>query len=298
MIYFFKNIETCPFCCSADFKILGKRLNASQGKNPKKKTGITTTIVKCKNCGLVFPNPFPIPDNIQDHYGVPPEDYWKPEYFIIPENYRKELYDWMLEIQKIEPNAKILDIGAGLGKSMTALKKLGYDVYGIEPSLPFYERAVEKMGIDPLKLKLSSVENCDFETDIFDVIFFTAVLEHLYEPAEIINKIMKWLKPNGLVFIEVPSSRWLVNKLVNIYYKLHFSDYVSNLSPMHQPYHLFEFSKKAFEIHAAKNNYEIVDFRYPVCETFMPKVLDPILKSYMKRTNTGMDLSIWLRKKP
>lgn len=297
MKYTFRKIENCSFCGSPDFKILGKRLNASQGRNPKKKQGITTTIVKCKRCELIFPNPFPIPGDVQDHYSIPPEDYWKPEYFILQDDYRSNLNVWMNSIQRIESNSKILDIGAGIGKTMIAFRNYGYDTYGIEPSQPFYERAIGKMGISREKIKMVSVENCDFEESSFDVIFFAAVLEHLYEPALIINKIMKWLKHGGLVFIEVPSSKWLVNKLVNNYYKFHRSDYVANLSPMHPPYHLYEFSKKTFEILAANNNYEIAAYRYPVCQTFLPKILDPLLKTYMKRTNTGMDLAIWLRKK-
>jgi 2-polyprenyl-3-methyl-5-hydroxy-6-metoxy-1,4-benzoquinol methylase len=295
--YLFKNIETCPFCDSQVFKILGKRLNTSQGRNPKNKSGITTTIVKCSCCGLVFPNPLPIPEDIQDHYGIPPEDYWKPEYFVIPENYRSHLIKWMNNIQTIENGSKLLDIGAGLGKNMLSFQRQGYDAYGIEPSLPFYERAIGKMGVDPQKLKMVSVEDCEFEDNMFDVIFFTAVLEHLYEPAAIINKIMKWLKPNGLVFIEVPSSDWLVNKIVNRYYRLFGSDYVANLSPMHTPFHLYEFSKKAFELHSVNNNYEIADHRYYVCETFLPKILNPLLPWYMKMTKTGMELAVWLRKK-
>jgi hypothetical protein len=44
----------------ADHKILGKRLNKAQGKNPKKKTGITITICSVKNVDLFFRilNPF------------------------------------------------------------------------------------------------------------------------------------------------------------------------------------------------------------------------------------------------
>jgi 2-polyprenyl-3-methyl-5-hydroxy-6-metoxy-1,4-benzoquinol methylase len=295
--YLFKNIESCPFCDSHEFKILGKRLNASQGRNPKKKCGITTTIVKCTNCELIFPNPLPIPEDIKDHYDIPPEDYWTPEYFIIPDNYLIPLVNWMNSLQKIEKNAKILDIGAGFGKLMIAFQRLGYDTYGLEPSIPFYNYAIEKMGIDEDKLQLKSVEDSDFEENTFDVIFITAVFEHLYEPAVIFDKMMKWLKPNGLIFIEVPSSRWLVNKIANRYYRLFGSDYVSNLSPMHPPFHLYEFSKKVFELHSLNNSYEIADHRYYVCETFLPKILNPILPWFMKKTNTGMELAIWLRKK-
>jgi 2-polyprenyl-3-methyl-5-hydroxy-6-metoxy-1,4-benzoquinol methylase len=246
---------------------------------------------------LVFPNPLPVPENLQDHYGIPPEDYWKPEYFSVPENYRSSLISWMNEIQKIDKGAKLLDIGAGLGKSMIAFNSYGYDTYGIEPSLPFYKRAVEKMGVDPEKLRLVSVEDCEFEDNMFDVIFFIAVLEHLYEPAAMIEKIMKWLKPGGLVFIEVPSSDWLVNKMANWYYKLSGSDYVANLSPMHSPFHLYEFSKKTFQHHAVVNNYEIADCRYYVCETYLPEKLNFFLPWYMQKTNTGMEIALWLRKK-
>jgi 2-polyprenyl-3-methyl-5-hydroxy-6-metoxy-1,4-benzoquinol methylase len=294
--YLFRNIEVCPFCECREYKVLGKRLNASQGRNPKKKTGITTTIVKCKRCGLVFPNPLPIPEDIQDHYGVPPEDYWKPEYFVVPENYMKPLYDWMIKLQKVGAGVKVLDIGAGLGKFMLSFQQFGLDTYGIEPSLPFYERAIGKMGVDPSKLKLASVEDCEFEDNLFDVVFFTAVLEHLYEPAVVLDKVMKWLKPGGLIFIEVPSSDWLVNKIANRYYRLFGSDYVANLSPMHTPFHLYEFSKKAFELHSVNKHYEIADHRYYVCETFLPRILNPFLPWYMKKTNTGMELAIWLRK--
>lgn len=297
MNYNFRYVEQCSFCKSTDFKILGKRLNSSQGLRPHKKTGVTTTIVKCNKCDLIFSNPQPIPHDINDHYGVPPENYWKPEYFNVQENYMDELIIWMNSIQKIEKGAKILDIGAGLGKAMIAFEKKGYDVYGIEPSKPFYDRAVEKMGVKKEKLKLSMIEDCEFESNTFDVIIFTAVLEHLYEPAEIINKVMGWLKPNGLLFIEVPSSDWVTNKLINFIYRIRGKDYVANLSPMHEPYHLYEFSKKNFEFHSKENNYEIADCQYYVCQTFLPSVLDPLLKWYMKKTNTGLELAIWLKKK-
>jgi 2-polyprenyl-3-methyl-5-hydroxy-6-metoxy-1,4-benzoquinol methylase len=297
MNYTFKERTDCSFCKSKDIKILGKRLNSSQGFNPHKKFGITTTIVKCKHCGIIFSNPMPIPQNIEDHYGVPPEDYWKPEYFKIPSNYLDGLINWMNSIQKIEKGAKILDIGAGLGYGMIAFEQHGYDVFGVEPSAPFYERAIEQMHIKKEKLKFSMIENCEYESNSFDVIVFTAVLEHLYEPSEMIQKVLKWLKPNGLMFIEVPSSEWAVNKLINLVYSLTGKGYVGNLSPMHEPYHLYEFSKKSFDIHSRNNGYEIADYRYYVCETFLPKILDPLLKWYMKKTDKGMELAVWLRKK-
>lgn len=295
--YTFEHTQNCPFCASKNLNIMGKRINGSQGLSPHKKLGICVSVVKCGNCDLIFANPMPVPESLSDHYGVPPEQYWKPEYFNLPEGQLSGLINWMNQIKEVKPGAKILDIGAGLGKAMLAFEKHGYNVYGIEPSEPFYQRAIEKMGVKKEKLILSSIEETHFEPNTFDVILFTAVLEHLYTPSEILLKVMGWLKPDGLLFIEVPSSNWLTSKLVNFVYKIRGLDYVTNLSPMHEPYHLFEFSKKTFEKHATANNYEVAAYRYYVCETFLPRFLNPFVKPIMKHSNSGMELAIWLRKK-
>ena len=69
-------------------KILGQRLNQSQGFNPKTKTGISTSVMQCRSSGLIFSNPQPVPFDIQDHYSVPPENYFRPD------QYNKKLSDF------------------------------------------------------------------------------------------------------------------------------------------------------------------------------------------------------------
>lgn len=296
--YSFNIVENCNMCNSKTekHKILGKRLNGSQGKNPTDKIGITTTIAKCDSCGLIYSNPQPIPYNIQDHYGVPPEEYWKESYFEINETYFQGEISRLKKLLDVKPGMKSLDIGAGLGKQMKALEKIGFDTYGLEPSIPFYERAISKMGVSKEKLKLGMLEELEYPDNEFDFISFGVVLEHLYAPSEAIKKALKWLKPGGIIHIEVPSSDWLVNKLVNIFYKFKMTDYVGNLSPMHEPYHLYEFSIESFKKNSNANNYEIAFHEYFVCKTFLPKFMDPIIKPYMRKTNQGMQLCVWLRK--
>ncbi|MBX2895595.1 MAG: class I SAM-dependent methyltransferase [Cyclobacteriaceae bacterium] len=269
----------------------------SQGKNPKNKIGIATTIVQCKQCGLIFSNPQPIPENISDHYGVPPEEYWKADYFKIDGHYFKTEINTLKSLYNFKEGDKALDIGAGLGKCMIALQRAGYDVYGFEPSKPFYERAISKMGIASDKLQNTMIEDANYPNNFFDFITFGAVLEHLYDPSSSIKKAFKWLKPGGIIQIEVPSSDWLIAKILNTCYKVRGLDYVSNLSPMHEPFHLFEFSLKSFQLHSVVNQYEIVFHEYYVAQTFMPKVLDFVLVPIMRLTNKGMQLCVWLQKK-
>ena len=297
--YYFNYIDSCNMCGSKidTHKILGKRLNTSQGKNPRNKIGITTTIVKCTICGLIYSNPQPIPFDIQDHYGVPPENYWKESYFISTGTYFQYEIERLKKLIDFKDGMKSLDIGAGLGMQMLALSKIGFDTYGFEPSKQFHERAISKMGINPDKLKLGMMEEVEYPENHFDFVSFGAVLEHLYDPSDSILRAMKWLKSNGIMHIEVPSSKWLVGKIINLFYKLKQTDYVGNLSPMHDPFHLYEFGLDSFQEHAKQHDYELAFHEFYVGETFMPKMVDFILNPCMKWTNTGMQLCVWLRKK-
>ncbi len=286
--------------CGSDiaaFKILGKRLNQSQGKNPRNKMGITTTVVRCNNCGLIFANPLPVPENLQNHYGIEPDDYWKEDYFVLGEDYFKQEIETLRSLTSFAKGSKALDIGAGLGKCMIALTKAGFDTYGIEPSKNFYNAAIERMKIDPDRLKVSSIEAAEFPDNYFEFITFGAVLEHFYNPSESINKAMRWLKKDGIIQIEVPSSDWMINKILNAFYKIQGLDYVANISPMHEPFHLYEFSLKSFQDNAALNGYDIIHHEYYVAKTYMPRIIDWIIVPIMRMMSTGMQLCVWLRKK-
>ena len=300
IIYTYKSVSFCNMCNDPNdsHKILGQRLNQSQGLHPKKKNGILTTIVKCSNCNLIYSNPQPIPEKIQDHYGVPPEDYWKPEYFNIDPSYFSGQIQKAKELINFQQGMKALDIGAGIGKGIIALANADFDTYGFEPSQTFRQKAIEYMKINPDKIKLGGIEDVDYPENTFDFISFGAVLEHLYDPNESIKKALKWLKHNGIIHIEVPSSKYLITKLFNLYYRIIGTNYVSNISPMHDPYHLYEFDLKSFQDNGKRLNYIIEDFEHSAASVYhIPKLFHPFLKWIMKSTNTSLQLTVWLRKK-
>ena len=298
MKYTFETIEKCNMCGvdASAARVLGKRMNRSQGKRPTNKVGITTTVVKCRNCQLIFSNPMPIPASISQHYDTPPESYWKPAYFQVDPDYFKPQIDRFFELYPQKEGLRALDVGAGLGKCMIALSRRGFETYGFEPSESFYRAALEKMSIPPESLQLASLEEAEYPADSLDFVNFGAVLEHLYDPSASILRAMGWLKPGGLIHIQVPSSEWLTNKIYNLIYRAQGLDYVGNISPMHPPFHLYEFGLKSFQEHAQRHGYEIASHQFMVAETFLPGVLNPIVRPWMAKTNTGMQLEIWLRK--
>jgi 2-polyprenyl-3-methyl-5-hydroxy-6-metoxy-1,4-benzoquinol methylase len=299
--YYFYERTSCEMCGSpsADHKIKGSRLNTSQGKHPRKKKGIAVTVQQCSDCGLIYSNPLPIPANINDHYNVPPESYWREAYFKVNKNYYSKEIEIFRKLANFQPGMKALDVGAGLGRCMLALQEAGFDTYGFEPSETFFERAISKMGVDPQRLKLCKLEDVEYDPEMFDFISFGAVFEHLYHPFESLSKAMKWLKPGGLIQMEVPSSKYLMARLINVYNRLCGTNYTTHLSPMLAPYHLYEFTVDSFKKAGEKLGYEVVLHYIEVCEILhFPSFTHPFFKRIMKATNTGMQLMIWLRKTP
>lgn len=298
--YEFHEIARCRMCSAPanEFRTLGMRRNRPHGLLPRRLTGVAVSIQRCRRCRLVFPNPLPIPQSIQQHYDLPAETYWSESY---SENTDTFFETELLTYRSLfrpsgDGGAKALDIGAGIGRGMRALERHGFDVYGLEPSASFAQKAREKFGFSEDRFQLKAVEDASYPDDSFDFITFGAVLEHLYDPGAALARAVRWLRKDGLIHVEVPSSSWLVGRLANLYYRLTGTDYVAHVSPMHRPYHLYEFSTESFRLHGTEHGYEIAAHKIHVCETYLPPVVDPLLKLAMRVSNTGLQLVIWLRK--
>ncbi len=298
--YTFVDIETCEMCQApaSEHRMLGMRLNRSQGRAPRSRPGIAVGVMKCGQCGLIFANPLPIPADISDHYGLPPEDYWRPEYFEIDPAYFAAEIATARKLVGFRPGMKALDIGAGLGKGMKALEAGGFDAYGIEASKSFRDAAIGRMGVDPDRIRHCPIEEAEFGPE-FDFITFGAVLEHLYHPAETIERALSWLAPGGVIQAEVPSSSHLLPHLFNLYYRLWGTNYVTHISPMHPPFHLYEFGLKSFQAHGERAGYQVKQHEFHEFGVYflpIPRILQTPLSSWMRRRDRGMQLTVWLGK--
>lgn len=296
--YRFVYFDRCNMCCSTTEQVfLGQRLDHRQGWWPKNRPGITTPIFQCRACDLIYSNPMPVPQELGQHYDVAPEDYWSNPHSEATRDYFADQIAMYIRLSKRDPHAcTALDIGAGVGNGMVALGQAGFEVCGLEPSLSFRRAAIERLGIPPSRLTLGSVENADFPPKSFDFISFSAVLEHLADPAEALRKTVIWLKPDGLMYVEVPSSAFLLSRLVRLFYRLTGANHVINTCPMHAPYHLYEFGLKSFEKHGPGAGYALAFHEYYPCAAYMARWLVRPFNAVMKRTDTGMQLAVWLRK--
>jgi SAM-dependent methyltransferase len=96
--------------------------------------------------------------------------------------------------------ARVLDVGAGPGRLVEALRAAGYEASGIEPSRRSAAlahqagRDVERRGLD---------EHSDSG---LDAAVMWHVLEHLDDPGAALATVRGWLAPGGLILVGVPNA--------------------------------------------------------------------------------------------
>ena len=105
-------------------------------------------------------------------------------------------------------NNKVLEIGAGGCDTLLELKrtKIASEVVGVElMQLPGTNQNHPEID----KLIIGNIEqiNLDVPENYFDVILCGDVLEHLIEPWDVLAKLHKFLKPDGVIIISVPNIR-------------------------------------------------------------------------------------------
>lgn len=197
------DLRNCPVCSfdkaeiiyQQDFKnILGISLIVFSQK-----------IVVCKNCGMVFTNPF-VSDcelnNYYSHMSSYEYDDNNNEYPEVHKNRSLNQFNYILS-QNNQKNLSlsVLDIGCALGYTLFLFKKAGHSVLGLEPSPKNKQIAKEKYGVE-IETKFLNRDGLDGR--LFDIIILSHVAEHLKYPLEIAKNIHNILSENGLLFIETP----------------------------------------------------------------------------------------------
>lgn len=123
-------------------------------------------------------------------------------------NYYQNVRQEMLELLPSEMKVrKAADIGCGEGYFGLALKEItGAEVWGVELETAAARVATKRLD----KVINSSIEDAlaKMPANSFDVIYCNDVLEHLYDPEDIVHKLKSKLKKGGLLISSIPNVRY------------------------------------------------------------------------------------------
>lgn len=103
-----------------------------------------------------------------------------------------------------------LDIGCSFGVLAFELSKNGYNVIGVDVNPESISLANEircMLKNQNITFLLEDFLQNKFQKNSFDVITLIEVLEHIKEDSEVIKKIFKILKKNGVFIVSVPYSK-------------------------------------------------------------------------------------------
>ncbi|HEY2115314.1 MAG TPA: class I SAM-dependent methyltransferase [Candidatus Angelobacter sp.] len=154
---------------------------------------------RCDSCGYVFDSPRPNIAEVARFYSQAGKyDSW------LRQERARDLL-WKRRLRKLLPHrapGSLLDIGAGIGQFLHHAQPLFTQVTGTEVSSSAVRIAKEKYG---LELLAGQVEDLDLPPSSFDNITLFHVLEHVHDPARLIDLCRVLLRPRGFLFIAVPN---------------------------------------------------------------------------------------------
>lgn len=107
-------------------------------------------------------------------------------------------------VDRLQPGARILDVGCAAGDLGAELISRGFEVVGIER---------DPAAAEVASSRLSHVHVSDIETrplreiveDQFDAVVFGDVLEHLVDPKSVLQSAQEILTPTGIVIASIPN---------------------------------------------------------------------------------------------
>lgn len=129
-------------------------------------------------------------------------------------NYVNEIINSLSNF-KVKKNDLILEVGANDGSFLNFLRDCGYNnLLGIEPSIALSKTASSqghRIIQDYFSPELARLLRVDYGE--VAAIICRHTLEHVPNPKEIMDGMTKIIRPNGIIFIEVPDSDWIISNL-------------------------------------------------------------------------------------
>ena len=112
-------------------------------------------------------------------------------------------------------SARILDVGCATGSVLAALGRLSYeDLHGVDPSPESVRVANTKPGVHA---NVGTFSALPADLGTFDCICATGVLEHLWDVDEAMRPLHRLLRPEGIVYVEVPDASEYLDCYVSPY---------------------------------------------------------------------------------
>jgi len=156
---------------------------------------------------------------------------WRERYEVVndrPWRYNDKLYRRQYTLELLgERGGQILDLGCGAGPYFGALRRLGYQVVGMDTATEMLQLANEEAAKQPEDTWVlrGDALNLPFQDDTFDAILAVGLLEYLPDDRDFLEKLKRVLKPGGRAVITLRNETCFERNLWKFYKKCGFDIY-------------------------------------------------------------------------
>jgi len=240
---------SCPTCGNkANKKLIHKR-------------GDGVGFYKCLQCGIEYASPRLVENELLSLYEG---DDWKdlsaysdwtyanwksskgPHYHLVEQNV-------VLVKKYLDKGSSILDVGCDIGLTVKSLEENGFYSEGVEVSTIGATIAKEKTGIKVHNMELKSYKS----SNKYDGVLLLDVLEHLYNPIQVLTECGSHIKQGGYIFIHVPHHGGISTRFKRF---LHKKGLKKGYKHFGFPAHIYAFDRKSLKAILARSGFETLHY--------------------------------------
>lgn len=167
-----------------------------------------TDVCQCTNCGLTFIHPLPresdsfalyleYDNRDESHHQFLSHLAWRKK------SRRAVFREVLAELLCHKSEGALLEIGCSFGFFLRMAERSGFQTCGVDLSLCAVQYAKETLK---LSVKHGTVFDARFPDGSFDVVTMLGVLEHLPNPLETLREVVRILRQDGILIVEVPNA--------------------------------------------------------------------------------------------
>jgi len=239
----------CPLCGAREGRRVGVRGNHEYpGADRNAEPHLVTNALRCSRCDLFYV------ESLSDESAKLEQAYYADA----------DLYPGMGAaasaaalarlrlIEKCVPRGTLLDVGAGKGEFVNAASAAGWEATGLEPSAGLARHAAGSGA----RVRQGYADATDpAPAGGFDVITLIHVLEHVQNPIDLLRSVRSLLKPDGMIFVEVPNCDSYFLRFVEAYYRARHLNWSPRLSPFHAPFHRMGYTPRSLRFALSGGGY-------------------------------------------
>jgi SAM-dependent methyltransferase len=154
---------------------------------------------RCRSCGLIYLNPRPLPESLDQIY--PPNYHaytFTPEQFGFAHTARQwlEAHRLLRYCNGLGNAARIIDVGCGDGFHLDLLRRYGNSTWSLE-GVDASPRAVAAGRNRQLTIHAGRLEDLHLSSESYDLALVIATIEHVENPVQLLIEVARVLRSGG-----------------------------------------------------------------------------------------------------